>query len=143
MLCLKKSKLLGIYILPTIEGIAKDIACRDKAGIVPIGLYAMNMLGLTTQVPLKAVYLTDGAPRKKTISNRVLVFKKATPKNLSAKGDISSLVIQTLKTIGKENVTEFIETRVIDFLRKEKSENLANDIRLAPEWIRKIIRKAQ
>lgn len=137
----KKSKLLGTYILPTIEDVAKDIARRDKARIVPTGLYAMNILGLTTQVPLKAVYLTDGAPRKITIGNRVLIFKKATPKNLSAKGDISSLVIQALKTIGKDNVTEDIEARVIDFLRKEKPENLANDIRLAPEWIRKIIRK--
>lgn len=139
----KKSMLIGTYILPTIEDIAKDIARRDKARIVPTGLYAMNMLGLTNQVPLKAVYLTDGAPRKITIANRVLIFKKATPKNLSAKGDISSLVIQALKTIGKDNVTEDIETRVIDFLKKEKTENLVNDIRLAPEWIRIIMKKAQ
>lgn len=60
---------------------AKDIACRDNARIVPTGLYAMNILGLTTQIPLKAVYITDGAPRKIIIGNRVLIFKKATPKN--------------------------------------------------------------
>lgn len=139
----KKSKLLGAYILPTIEDIAKDIARRDKARIVPTGLYAMNILGLTTQVPLKAVYLTDGAPRKITIGNRVLIFKKTTPKNLSARGDISSLVIQALRTIGKDNVTEDIEAKVIEFLKKEEAENLTNDIKLAPEWIRIIMRKAQ
>lgn len=77
MLCLKKSKLLGIYILPTIEDIAKDIARRDKARIVPTGLYAMNMLGLTTQVPLKAVYLTDGAPRKKNNQQQSFGIQKS------------------------------------------------------------------
>lgn len=139
----KKSKLLGTYVLPTLEDVAKDIARRDKARIVPTGLFATNMLGLTTQVPLKAVYLTDGAPRKITIGNRVLIFKKATPKNLSAWGNVSSLVIQALKTIGKESITEDIEAKIIDFLKNEKPENLKNDMRLAPEWIRIIMRKAQ
>ncbi|MFV0398868.1 MAG: DUF6088 family protein [Bacteroidales bacterium] len=139
----KKSKLFGTYILPTIEDIAKDIARRDMARIIPTGQYAMNMLGLTTQIPLKAVYLTDGAPRKITIGNRVLIFKKTTPKNLSARGDISSLVIQALKTIGKDNITEEIETKIIDHLKKEKPEYLSNDIKLAPEWIRKIMRKTE
>ena len=49
----KKSKLLGIFILPTVEDIAKDIARRDNARIIPSGLNAMNMLGLSTQIPLK------------------------------------------------------------------------------------------
>ncbi|MDR2920791.1 MAG: DUF6088 family protein [Tannerella sp.] len=139
----KKSKLLGTYIKPTVEDIAKDIARREKARIIPAGLYAMNMLGLSTQVPLKAVYLTDGTPRKLEIGGRILIFKKTTPKNLSAWGEISGLVIQALKAIGKENLTESIEEKVIELLKKEKAENVANDIKLAPEWIRVIMRKAK
>ena len=139
----KRSKLLGTYIMPTVESIAKDIARRDKARIIPAGLYAMNMLGLSTQVPLKAVYLTDGTPRKLEIGGRILIFKKTTPKNLSAWGEISGLVIQALKAIGKENITENIEEKVIELLKKEKPENIANDIKLAPEWIRIIMRKAK
>lgn len=139
----KKSKLLGTYIMPTVESIAKDIARRDKARIIPTGLYAMNMLGLSTQVPLKAVYLTDGTPRKLEIGGRILIFKKTTPKNLSAWGEISGLVIQALKSIKKENLTEDVEEKVIELLRKEKTENTANDIKLAPEWIRIIMRKAK
>lgn len=139
----KKSKLLGTYIMPTVEDLAKDIARREKARIIPAGLYAMNMLGLSTQVPLKAVYLTDGTPRKLKIGGRILIFKKTTPKNLSAWGEISGLVIQALKAIGKENLIESIEERIIELLKKEKAENIANDIKLAPEWIRVIMRKAK
>ena len=139
----KKSKLLGTFIIPTVEDIAKDIARREKARIIPTGLYAMNMLGLSTQVPLKAVYLTDGTPRKLEIGGRLLIFKKTTPKNLSAWGEISGLVILALKSIGRENVTEGLEEKVIELLKKEKVENIRNDIKLAPEWIRVIMRKVR
>ncbi|MDE3211722.1 MAG: hypothetical protein KGM98_00700 [Bacteroidota bacterium] len=51
-------------VLPGMEEIAKVIAKRDKARIVPTGSYALNHLGLSTQVPMNVVYLTDGAARK-------------------------------------------------------------------------------
>lgn len=140
--CPKQSKLLGT-VSTSVEEIATAIAKRDKARIVPTGNYALNALGLSTQVPLKAVYLTDGAARIITIGNRSIQFKKTTPKNLSAKGQISKLVIQALKTIGKDKVKPEEERKILDLLRKEKPEYLKHDILLAPEWIRKIIRKAQ
>jgi hypothetical protein len=138
----KKSKLLG-FVMPTIEEIAKAIAIRDKARIVPTGSYALNALGLSTQVPLKAVYLTDGAARKITVGKRTIHFKRTTPKNLSAKGSISKLVIQALKAIGKDKVSSGEEVKILELLRKEKPEFLNHDILLAPEWIRKIMRRAQ
>lgn len=137
----KQSKLLG-SLTPGTEEIAAAIARRDKARIVPTGVYALNRLGLSTQVPLNAVYLTDGAARKIKIGNRSILFKKATPKNLAAIGEISSLVIQALKTIGKDKVEPREEKRVLELLRKEKQKNIEHDIVLAPEWIRKIMRKA-
>jgi len=61
---------LGLGILmPSIEQIAETIARRDKARIVPTGIYAMNKLGISTQVPMNVVYLTDGAPRKISLGN--------------------------------------------------------------------------
>lgn len=138
----KKSKLLG-FITPTVEKIATAIASRDKARIVSTGSYALNALGLSTQVPLKAVYLTDGAARKITVGKRTIQFKRTTPKNLSAKGSISKLVIQALKAIGKDKVSIEEERKILTLLRKEKPEYLEHDILLAPEWIRKIMRSAQ
>lgn len=138
----KKSELLG-DITPSVEEIAATIARRDKARIVPTGSYAMNALGLSTQIPLKAVYLTDGAARIITIGKRTIQFKRTTPKNLSAQGPVSKLVIQALKAIGKDKIKPEEERKILEQLRKEKPEYLEHDILLAPEWIRKIMRKAR
>ncbi|MCC6691399.1 MAG: hypothetical protein IT235_07685 [Bacteroidia bacterium] len=139
--CPKQSSLLG-DVMPSVEEIAVAIARRDKARIVPTGVFALNALGLSTQVPVNVVYLTDGAARKIKIGKRNIVFKKTTPKNLSAKGNISKLIIQALKSIGNDKVTAEEEKQIIGLLKKEKRKNIEYDIILAPEWIRKIMRKA-
>lgn len=134
----EKDPVIG-FLTPGIESVAKAIAKRDKARIVPTGAYAVNRLGLSTQVPLNVVYLTDGAGRKVRIGNRVINFKKTAPKNLAAIGEISKLAIQALKTIGQNNVTQEQIEKIQLLLKKEKRTHLEHDIRLAPEWIRKIM----
>jgi len=129
-------------VLPSAEEVALGIAKRDRIKIVPTGVYALNALGLSTQVPLNLVYLTDGAPRIIKIGKRTIKFKKTTPKNLLAKGEISSLVIQALREIGLEQITADEEKKIIELLKKETPENLLNDIHLAPVWIKKIMQKA-
>ncbi len=127
-------------VSPGMDAIAHAIAKRDKARIVPTGEYARNRLGLSTQLPMNLVYLTDGAARKVKIGKRTITFKKATPKNVAAVGPISRLVIQALRSIGQENLTENEKVKVIMSLQKETLENIQHDILLAPEWIRKIMR---
>lgn len=127
-------------ITPGIEAIAKGIAKRDKARIVPTGLYALNRLGLSTQMPTNIIYLTDGAARKIKIGNRHITFKKATPRNVAAVGEISRLCIQALREIGKDHVTEEEIKKIQHVLLKEKPTRLEHDIRLAPVWIREIMR---
>ncbi len=138
---LENDPVLGL-IKPSTEAIAEAIGKRDKARIVPTGVMALNALGLSTQVPMNAVYLTDGAARKIDLGKRKILFKKSAPKNLSSIGKISSLVIQALKVIGKENVTEQEINIILKQLQKEEQSRLEHDIRLAPEWIRVIMRKA-
>lgn len=137
----KHSKLLGT-LTPSVEEIAKAIAKRDKARIVPTGLYALNRLGLSTQMVLNAVYLTDGAARKIKIDKTSILFKKTAPKNLAAIGEISGLVIQALKAIGKDKVEPHEEKKILDLLKKEKQKNILHDMALAPAWIRNIMRRA-
>ena len=127
-------------VTPGIEAIAKAITKRDKARIVPTGIYALNRLGLSTQVPLNIIYLTDGAARKIKIGNYSIIFKKTTPKNVAAVGEISRLAIQALRTIGKENLTQDEIKKIQELLRKEKRTKLEHDIRLAPSWIREIMK---
>lgn len=135
----KVDKIIG-QLTPRIEDIAIAIARRDRARIAPTGTYALNRLGLSTQVPLNIIYLTDGIARKVKLGNYVITFKKTAPKNLSAVGDISKLAIQALRAIGKENVTEDDVKKIQALLMKEKPTRLEHDIRLAPAWIREIMK---
>ncbi|RLD43414.1 MAG: hypothetical protein DRI86_10085 [Bacteroidetes bacterium] len=137
----KVDPLLG-EILPTAEQIAEAIAKRDKARIIPTGAYALHVLGLSTQIPMNVVYLTDGSARKIKVGNRTIVFKKTSPKNLAVKGKISSLVIQALKTIGKDKYSDEDLEIILRILKKEDFKILESDIALAPEWIRKIMKLA-
>lgn len=127
---------------PSIEAIAEAIRRRDKARILPTGILALNALGLSSQIPTNLVYLTDGAARNITIGNRKIVFKKTAPKNLAAIGKISSLAIQAMKEIGKNKITAHEISLILDHLDKEEPHRLQHDIKLAPEWIRVIMRKA-
>ena len=95
----KESNIIG-KLIPSAEEIAEAIAKRDRIRTVPTGSYALNALGLSTQVPMNIVLLTDGSAREIKVGKRKIKFKKTTPKNLLAKGKISRLVIQALKEIG-------------------------------------------
>lgn len=136
----KQSDLLG-SLLPSVEEVAEAIAKRDRIRTIPSGTYALNALGLSTQVPMKIVLLTDGSPREIKVGKRTIKFKKTTPKNLLAKGKISRLVIQALKEIGNGNISEQEEAKIIALLKTETPTNLKHDIALAPVWIQKIMKK--
>lgn len=134
----KKDDILGI-IYPSLDEIASAIARRDRARIIPTGVQALNKLGLSTQVPMKVVYLTDGAARDIKVGKRSIKFKRTTPKNLAVKGEINGLVIQALREIGKDNITSYQQKKIHELLQKEDRDNLLHDARLAPAWIKKII----
>jgi len=137
----KISKLIG-PLTPSAEEVAEAIARRDRIRTVPTGSYALNALGLSTQVPMNIVLLTDGSPREIKVGKRTIKFKKTTPKNLLAKGKISRLVIQAWKEIGNGKVTAEEEQKIVDLLKKEDEKDLKHDIALAPVWIQKIMKKA-
>jgi hypothetical protein len=138
---LAEDPIIGV-LQPSTELIAEAIRKRDKARVVPTGSVALHALGLSTQVPMNVVYHTDGSARKIDLGKRTIVFKKTRPKNLATIGKISTLAIQALKEIGKDAVTEKEINTIVEHLSKEESYRLEHDIKLAPEWIRKIMRKA-
>ncbi len=134
-----EDKTLGL-VLPGIEAIASAIAKRDKARIVPTGSYALYKLGLTTQVPLNAVFYTTASARKIKVGKQTITFKRASAKSLAAIGDISKLAIQALKSIGKGKVSNDEINKIKELLKQEKPFHLQHDIKLAPEWIRKLLK---
>lgn len=134
----KIDKELGV-LYPSVDDVCRAIAKRDKARIEPTGIFALHSLGLSTQIPVNVVYLTDGIPRKIKYRNRTIKLKKTAPKNLAMKGKVSSLVITALKQIGKDNVSQEVEFQLTKALRKESVENVKHDAQLAPVWISKLI----
>lgn len=135
----KKHERLGI-IYPHAEQIAKAIAKRDKARIIATGSTALNLLGLSTQIPLKVVFLTDGSARKIKVGKQTIEFKKTNPKNLSIEHRLTNLVIQGLKAIGEKNVTQEQLQQIQSIIDQSDERDLVyQNLKNAPVWIQKII----
>lgn len=135
----KKDEILGI-LYPSIEEIGKAIAKRDKARIIPTGAFAQHLLGLSTQIPMNVIYLTDGSARKIKIGKQTIVFKKTSSKNLSYENQLSSLIIQSLKSKKENNITEKEKQILKEIIIKSgKQKEIEKDIKDAQVWIRKII----
>ena len=134
----KKDSLLGT-IYPTIDEIAKQIAKRDKARIAPTGVLALYLLGLTTQIPLKAVYLTDGSQREIKIGNRTIQFKKTVPKSFAIKDELLHLIVQAFKEIGQKNVTDEFLNQIHPSVLQLNNVVVQKQLKYAPVWIQKII----
>ena len=135
----KIDKTLGI-LYPTTKEIAKSIAKRDRAKIIPTGAYAQHLLGLSTQIPMNVVYLTDGSARKINIGNQTIIFKKTSPKNLYFESKLSSLIIQSLKSLKEDNVNETIKQKLSDIIKQSgEAKKIKKDMTNAPIWIQKIM----
>ncbi len=128
-------------IPPTIEEIAKGIAKRDKIRIVPTGIYALNALGLSTQVPVNIVFITDGAARRISIGKgKGILFKHSSETRIFAyKSKILMLIVSALREIGEGNFT----VTQLEIIKKHLHEVTYNefntDIQLAPLWVRKTL----
>jgi predicted transcriptional regulator of viral defense system len=136
----KRQGLLGA-LRASAEAVAEAIAKRDGARIMPAGAYALNKLGLSTQVPMKLVYLTDGAPRLIKVGRSTILFKRAIPRKLAVKGKVNQLVIQALSALGKERVTAQNIELIYKALEREEDELIQKDSALAPAWIRQIMKQ--
>lgn len=135
----KKHKRLGI-IYPHAEQIAKAIAKRDKARIIATGSTALNLLNLSTQIPLKVVFLTDGSARNIKVGNQTIQFKKTNPKNLSIEHRLTNLIIQALKEIGEKKVTQEQTDKIQKIIDQSKERKLVyQHLKNAPVWIQKTI----
>jgi hypothetical protein len=139
----KIDKKIGLGILyPSLDSVAEAIARRDKARIAPTGLYTLNRLGLSTQVPANFVFLTDGSPRQIRVGNgKGILFKHTAPKNLAFKNDLAMLITFALKEITQEKLTDEHLDRLKYVLKQTPKEQIMQDAKLMPEWIKKLILK--
>ena len=129
-------------IYPGLDEIAQAIADRDGARIIPTGAYAQNRLGLSTQIPMNAVFLTDGSPRRiKVYNGKGILFKRAAPKIFKFKNPLAMLLTLALKDIGEDSLSDDQKSVLFQLIMKEPKTTFTPDYPLMPERIRSLIEK--
>jgi hypothetical protein len=131
-------------LLPSLEKIAETIARQEHIKIKPAGAYALHRLGLSTQVPMKQVYITNGLPKRLKVGKGTIIFKSTTAKKFAMKGPISSLVIQALEEIDPKDLAldRKLTDKITDLLSKENPKLLQHDLKLASSRISDFIFKS-
>ncbi|MBX9791375.1 MAG: hypothetical protein K2Y37_20840 [Pirellulales bacterium] len=136
----KRHPALGT-LSPSADAIAQALAGRDRTRIQPSGAYAANVLGLSEQVPAKAVFLTDGPSRIVKIGGMTIELRRTTPRNMAAAGRLSGLLIQAFRALGKEHITPARINHLKRTLPADKRRELLKDLKLAPAWMHPIFRE--
>lgn len=129
--------LLG-ELSPTIEAIIKALSQRDRLRLQPSGAYALNLLGLSEQVPAKIVFLTEGESRMLKIGPMTIQLRRTTPRNMATSGRLSGLIIQAFRSFGKDHVTKARIEKLKSTIPLKQRKDLLKDIALAPAWMHSI-----
>lgn len=122
-------------VLPSMEEIAASLAKKDHVKIMPTGQYALNKIGLSTQVPMKMVFLTNGTKKNISIGKSSILFQPTTTKKLAMVGSISSLLFLGLEELNLNQLSEPEIEKIISLLKKEDAKKLKHDLKLAPSRI--------
>lgn len=137
----KFSKLLNESLSPDIQQVAFALARKFNWRISPTGDTALNLLGLSTQVPGRYVYLCDGANRSYQVNNVELSFKKTTLKEIGFKYKESDLLVQAFKALGKENITPSIILQLQKQFDNESCAKILKDTQHTTSWIFEAIKQ--
>ena len=130
----RTSKQFGI-LSPGTEAVAKALQGRHATRMQLSGAHAANALGLTDQVPVRTVYLTDGVSRRVKIGRNEIVLKRTTPRNMATAGRLSGLVVQALRWLGRRHVDDKVIAKLRRNLKPEDRAALVKDAQFAPAWI--------
>ena len=97
------------------------------------GETAQNMLGLSTQVPMNYVYLTSGSARRIEVGPRTVTFKRCVPKNFAPQNEFLAILIQAMKSIGEERMTDNHRAVIKGLPQKNLPiDTLEQDLKTAP-----------
>jgi len=137
----KINEALGGKLSPDIDEAARAIARRQRWKIVPDGAWAANLLGLSTQVPSKIIYLTDGPNNEVPIGRRTIHFKHARPKAMAGLEGKFALVVQALRYLGKEAVGQPEIETLREALSPAEKRKLVKDARFGVDWIYEVAKR--
>ena len=128
-------------LTPAADIVARALAGRDAVRLQPSGAYAANLLGLSEQVPMRVVFLTDGPSRLVRVGPMTIQLRRTTPRNMATSGRLSGTVIQALKFLGKRHVTPDHIAHLRHTLPPAERRALVRDLKLAPVWMHQALRE--
>jgi len=131
----------NIVVPPDADQIADALGRQTGSRVVPSGAVAANRFGLTTQVPARPVYLTDGNSRQIRIGDMVFQMKHASPRDFHPSSRASALVLQALRYLGKDAVDDHVIATIRRALSQSQRNDLLRDGRFATDWIAAAIRR--
>jgi predicted transcriptional regulator of viral defense system len=134
------SKLLGENIAPSPNAVANAIARNYGWSIVPCGDTALNLLGLSTQVPVVWLYVSDGPYKEYSYDNTTIKYKHTTNKEISKLNPKTALVIQALKTLGKDNIRNKTIERIKEDTTISERKTMLKEAQYATAWIYEVIK---
>ncbi|MBN1588777.1 MAG: hypothetical protein JW888_04615 [Pirellulales bacterium] len=137
----KVSPELGGQLSPDYDSVAQAIARKNGVRIEPSGAWAANLLGLSTQVPAKIVYLTNGTSREYWINGQKIAFQRVGPKELLPKPGPSTLVVQSLRHLGQDRIDDTVIRQLRDRLSPSDCKALLRDARYTADWIFEVLKK--
>lgn len=132
-------KLLGLPQIQSPDKLVQAWAKNNGLRVIPSGAYAANLLGLSTQVPAKIVYYTNGRTQTLNLGPYLIKFLNRGPKTMDVRGQASPLVLQALRYLGKDGVTPDVIARLRSLLPQKAKLELKSNIRLAPAWMRPVM----
>jgi len=125
-------------ISPAPDVVARALAWKTRSTVQVTGAQAANALGLSTQVPAHAVYLTDGPSRRVVIGKRVITLRHSSPRYLVAAGSAAGSVVQALRYLGKDAGPTLVAV-VAHQLAPSDHRRLARGKTIVPDWMRSVI----
>ena len=135
------SELIGEYEAVSIHELALAIARKYNWNIAPYNSTALNLLGLSTQVPTHYKYISSGRYKEYKIGDTVLEFKKVNPGEIANMSLKTATVIQAIKSLGKENITSEVIQKIRENLSEKERIDLMNESKSVPSWIYEVIRE--
>jgi hypothetical protein len=137
----KIGKLLDHELPPEIDRIARALARKFGWRTQPGSAMALNLLGLSTQVPARAVYLSTGPHRTYELSTTTLIFEHSALKETNFKRPESGLIVQALKTLGPKRITPEVIAKIRAWLDPSLRKRVLDDSRSATGWVYAAIQK--
>ena len=138
----KQNKLLGI-LSPSADSLAQAISSKSGDVAFPSGAAAANILGLSTQVPVKPIYMTNGHSRIRTVGNQTITFKHARVPLMDDLSDNANLALQALSYLGKDSIDNQTILQCANRLDDRDMKGLNAAIPHIPGWMADVIRRMQ